>query len=188
MEHLFKEHSVSQVIKYNKALLLICALLSISTTLLCFKVIFGEEKWILIPTSQPSKRIEISSKGYSQVYLREWAYYCLQVLMTTSQDTVEAQVEELKVISSNSESLKSFFAKHIDFVKGSSISSVFFPKSITFQDSSVIVSGLFRYWLGGNPEVISCEKTYLLSYKRGINDVLLLSGVKELEVKSTTNE
>lgn len=183
MEHLFKERSVSQVVKYNKALLIICSLLAVSTTLLCFKTIFGEEKWILIPTNQPSKRIEISSKGYSEIYLREWANYVLQVLLTTSQDTVHSQVEELKVISSNSESLKSFFAKHVDFVKGSSISSVFFPKSITFQDSSVVVSGSFRYWLGGNPEMISCEKTYNLSYKRGINDVLLLSGVQESEAK-----
>lgn len=179
MKHLFKQQALKNLIKYNQWLLIICGLLSATTVLLGLHTLNQQERWVLIPMDNTDKRMIVSSKGYSEVYLREWAFSVMQTLMTTSFDTVESQVESLKLIASSSTELNQFFKKHTDFVKGSNIQSVFFPKKTTFTTNAVLVSGLFRYWLGASETGVSQEKTYRLTYKRGIKDALLLKDVKE---------
>ena len=179
MRHLFKEQSLKTLVKYNQGLLLTCVFLSIALLILSLNIFFRQEKWVLIPATDPDKHITVLSRGYSEIYLKEWAIYIMQTLMTTSIDTVDRQVEDLKKVSSSSKDLNEFFKKHIQFVKGSNIQSVFFPKSVTFENGNIKVSGLFRYWLGSSDKVISQEKTYILTYKRGPKDVLLLKTVKE---------
>ncbi|SPR04407.1 conjugative transfer protein [Orientia tsutsugamushi str. Gilliam] len=41
---------------------------------------------------------------------------------------VERQIADMKVVFSNTESLNKFFHDHLQFVKGSNVSSVFFSK------------------------------------------------------------
>lgn len=179
MKHLFKQQALKNLIKYNHWLLIICCLLAASTVLLSLHTFSHQERWVLIPMDNTDKRMVVSSKGYSQVYLREWAFDVMQTLMTTSYDTVEAQVESLKLIARDSNDLNQFFKQHINFVKGSNIQSVFFPKKAAFTENAVSISGLFRYWLGSSDTSISQEKTYRLNYVRGPKDVLLLKDVKE---------
>ncbi|KJV53724.1 putative conjugative transfer protein [Orientia tsutsugamushi str. Kato PP] len=52
----------------------------------------------------------------------------MKVLFTTSPNEVERQIADMKVASSNTESLNKFFHDHLQFVKGSNVSSVFFSK------------------------------------------------------------
>lgn len=179
MNHLFKEQSLKTLIKYNQRLLLVCIVLSVSLLILIVNVVNRQEKWVLIPATDVEKRLTVLSKGYSETYLKEWAIYVMQTLMTTSCDTVDRQIEDLKVVSSSSQDLDDFFKKHLQFVKGSNIQSVFFPKSVIVEQSNIKVSGLFRYWLGSSDQSVSQEKTYLLTYKRGPKDILLLKTVKE---------
>ena len=179
MNHLFKEQSLKSLVKYNQGLLLICVILSASLLILSLNAFNRQEKWVLIPSTDLDKRITILSKGYSEIYLKEWAIYVMQTLMTTSCDTIDRQIEDLKVVASSSRDLDEFFKKHLQFVKGSNIQSVFFPKSVVVEDFNIKVSGLFRYWLGSSDQSISQEKTYLLTYKRGPKDILLLKTVKE---------
>ncbi len=188
MNHLFKQQSIQELVQYNRWLLAFSGLLTLAVFILSVLLFSKDEHWILIPATSPDQRLELSSKGFGETYLKAWASYVMQTLMTTSNDTIDAQIDEIKVISSNSEVLTSFFEKHRSFVKGSNIQSVFFPKKITvgqsLTDASqltdvVEVSGLFRYWLGTSDQVVSLEKTYRLTYKRGPNDVLLLKNVEE---------
>ncbi|KJV75175.1 conjugal transfer protein TraE [Orientia tsutsugamushi] len=72
----------------------------------------------------------ISSKNYHETYLKEWAIYVTKLLFTTSPNDVERQIADMKVASSNTESLNKFFHDHLQFVKGSNVSSVFFPKNV----------------------------------------------------------
>lgn len=181
MNQWFKQESLQEIVKYNQRLLLICLMLGITTLLLAFKTFTSSETWVLVPALSPDKRLTVSSKGYSKVYLQEWATYIMQTLMTTSSDTVEMQVEELKVISGNSHEIARFLSKHIEFVKGSNIHSVFFPKKVEFEKQAVLVSGLFRYWLGSSEKPVTVEKTYRLTYKRGPRDILFLKNVTEKE-------
>ena len=188
MNHLFKQQSLQELVQYNRWLLGLCGLLAVATLILSIQVLRKDERWILIPATAPEKRMELSSKGFGETYLKNWASYVMQTLMTTSYDTIDSQIDEIKVISSRSEVLVDFFKKHSAFVKSSNIQAVFFPKKVTIGQSladesmpadSVEVSGLFRYWLGSSDKVVSMEKTYRLTYKRGPNDVLLLKNVEE---------
>lgn len=182
MNHLFKKQALKDLVKYNQWLLVSCSFLALSNLILSFLVFHSEEKWVLIPSSDPNNHINVSSKGYSETYLKEWAFYVMQTLMTTSHDTVDAQIEELKVVSSSSDALNHFLKKHGEFVKGSNIQSVFFPKSVKLEESAVLINGLFRYWLGSSDKVISLEKNYRLTYKRGPKEILLLKEVKEIAI------
>ncbi|KJW06232.1 putative conjugative transfer protein [Orientia tsutsugamushi str. UT144] len=53
-----------------------------------------------------------------------------KLLFTTSPNEVERQIADMKVASSNTESLNKFFHDHLQFVKGSNVSSVFFSKKV----------------------------------------------------------
>jgi conjugal transfer pilus assembly protein TraE len=188
MNHLFKQQSIQELVQYNRWLLAFSGLLTLAVFILSVLLFSKDERWILIPATSPDQRLELSSKGFGETYLKAWASYVMQTLMTTSNDTIDTQIDEIKVISNNSEALTDFLEKHRSFVKGSNIQSVFFPKKITVGQSLtdpsqltdvVVVSGLFRYWLGTSEQVVSLEKTYRLTYKRGPNDVLLLKNVEE---------
>lgn len=186
MKQLFKQESMKEIVRYNQRLLIICVLLAVTSLLLAFKTFTSSETWVLVPAVSPDKRMTVSSKGYSKIYLQEWATYIMQTLMTTSSHTIDAQVSELKVISGNSHDIARFLSKHIEFVKGSNIQSVFFPKKVEFQKNAVLVSGLFKYWLGSSEKPISQEKTYRLTYKRGPKNILLLNNVTEVTKKETS--
>ncbi|KJV51202.1 hypothetical protein OTSGILL_2476 [Orientia tsutsugamushi str. Gilliam] len=85
--------------------------------------------------------------------------------------------------SSNTESLNKFFHDHLQFVKGSNVSSVFFSKKIEVINDGVLISGTLRYWFSDSKH-IAVDKTYLLTYKRTPNYLLLLTGVKENGIKN----
>jgi len=90
-------------------------------------------------------------------------------------------VADMKVISSSGAELEKFFAEHLQFVKGSNVTTVFFPKSSKIIAEGVLIKGTFRYWFGGSDRQIAAEKSYLLSYKRGANKLLLLTNIREKE-------
>ncbi|KJW03728.1 traE family protein [Orientia tsutsugamushi str. Sido] len=79
---------------------------------------------------EPDRKMTVSSKNYHETYLKEWAIYVTKLLFTTSPNEVERQIADMKVASSNTESLNKFFHDHLQFVKGSNVSSVFFPKKV----------------------------------------------------------
>ncbi|EER21711.1 conjugative transfer protein TraE [Rickettsia endosymbiont of Ixodes scapularis] len=56
-------------------------------------------------------------------------------------------------------------------------------KKTKLTEQGVIISGTFRYWFSENKH-ISADKTYLLTYKLGVNRLLLLTGIKEEEANN----
>ncbi|KJV53530.1 putative conjugative transfer protein TraE [Orientia tsutsugamushi str. Kato PP] len=55
------------------------------------------------------RKMTISSKNYHETYLKEWAIYVMKLLFATSPNEVERQIADMKVVFSNTESLKIFF-------------------------------------------------------------------------------
>ena len=49
-------------------------------------------------------------------------------LFTTSPEEVERQIADMQVVSSSTEQLDKIFQEHLQFVKGSNVSSVFLLK------------------------------------------------------------
>ncbi|WP_325100680.1 MULTISPECIES: TraE/TraK family type IV conjugative transfer system protein [spotted fever group] len=156
-----------------------CVILAISTLISLIAVISKEERWVLVPALEPDRKMSISSQGYHQTYLSEWAIFVMRNLFTTSPMEVERQVADLRVVSSAMTELEQFFKEHIKYVQGSQISSVFFPKKIEIVDQGIRVTGTFRYWFGEDQKDVALEKSYLLQYKLGRRNLLLLTNVSE---------
>jgi len=181
VRQIFKAEGLKEITKTNKILLGGISALSVSCLLLSCAVFFKEERWSLVPTHSPGTRIEVSSRGFSEHYLREWADWVMQTLMTVSVDTVDRQLGELRAVSSQSRGLLAFLKAQEDFVRGSRVESVFFPKKFEVESGGVVVRGSFRYWLGTSEKPVNQDKSYRLLYKRGPGGLLLLDQVKEVK-------
>ncbi|KJV54894.1 putative conjugative transfer protein TraE [Orientia chuto str. Dubai] len=66
---------------------------------------------------------------------------------------MERQIADMKVVSSDTEVLNKFFQNHVQFVKGSNVSSVFFPKKIEIEKVEYHLT-LFLL------KTIDCKKKY----------------------------
>ncbi|WP_341756986.1 MULTISPECIES: TraE/TraK family type IV conjugative transfer system protein [unclassified Candidatus Tisiphia] len=179
MNHLFKQQSIQSLVKYNQHLLIITLTLSVTTLISVVSLINREEKWLLIPAIESDRRMSVSSSIYHETYLKEWAEFVMRELFYTSPERVESQIANIKIISSSNLQLDKFFKEHLQFVKGSNVSSTFFLKTPKVVDSGVLITGTFHYWFGGSDKQVAEEKTYLLGYKRGVRGVLLLTSVEE---------
>lgn len=179
MNHLFKQQSIRDLVRYNKSLLIITVTLALTTLIAIIVALNKEEKWLLIPAIEPERRMSISSNIYHETYLKEWAEFVMKELFYTSPDRVENQIANIRVISSATPQLDRFFNEHLNFVRGSNVSSAFFLKSPKIVDSGVLITGTFHYWFAGSDKQIAEEKTYLLGYKRGTRGILLLTSVEE---------
>lgn len=180
MDHMLKQESLKRSNGITKGLIILCALLATTTFLLALTIMNKEETFVVIPTHAPDTRIHVSSKGYASTYLKSWGYHVISTLMTTSPDTVDQQIEELETISSSNENLAAFFKEHKNFIKGSDVYCVFFPKGFVAEEqNSLLVRGTFRYWMGGSDKPVTQDKTYRITYKTGPKNVILLGGVEE---------
>ena len=178
MNHLFKQDSVQELVRYNRCLLLITVLLAATSVLATIKAVSQEERWLLTPAISPDRRMIVSSKNYHETYLKEWAIFVMKELFTTSPEEVERQIADMQVISSATHELERFFKEHLQFVQGFNVAAVFFPKKTEIVSKGVMIHETFRYWFGENKHV-AVEKSYLLTYKRAANHLLLLTGVQE---------
>ena len=181
MIHSFKTDSLKIVIKQNKLLMMSVCVLSIACAVLSVSLFNKQERIILIPATDAEKRMTVYSDSYGQTYLREWAFHVMRSLMNTSHEFIDTQIAEIRTISCTNEDLTEFFKKYTEFIKGSKISSVFFPKTVVFENNKVIVSGTFRYWIGDSMNTISQEKSYALEYKRYTSGLLLLKKLEEVK-------
>ncbi len=68
MDHLFKQSSIQELVRYNKRLLLITLLLAFTSLLGMIKTVSTEEKWLLIPAIEPDRRMIVSSRSYHETY------------------------------------------------------------------------------------------------------------------------
>ncbi|RYE05049.1 MAG: hypothetical protein EOP33_07685 [Rickettsiaceae bacterium] len=58
---------------YNRGLLIIAMLLAVVLLLVVLLLVQKEEKWVLIPAMDIERKLELTSKNFSESYLREWA-------------------------------------------------------------------------------------------------------------------
>lgn len=179
MKHQWKTASLSEVIKHNKLLLVAVVALSVTCVILALASFAREDRWVIIPANDISKRIEVSNKVLYPSYLKEWAKYIAKEVFTTSPSEVENQQAEIRKISSSTKELKSFFNNQLSFVHGNGASSVFFVKSTKPADGSVLVQGTLHYWFAGSDQKIAAEKIYKISYQETVRGLILLTNIEE---------
>lgn len=179
MIHAWKTSSVGEVIKYNKALLLICGILSVVCLLLAFSNSSQEEKWVIIPSNDINNKYEISNRALYPSYLKEWGGYIARELFTISPRDVENKHAEIRKLSLPNKELSAFFAKELEFVVQNRSSSVFFVKKVIPTEGAVLVTGTLHYWFAGSSKKIAVEKSYKISYQQMARGLVLLSNVEE---------
>ncbi|SPR08377.1 TraE/TraK family type IV conjugative transfer system protein [Orientia tsutsugamushi] len=130
MNHLFKQNAIQELVKYNKCLLSVTILLAAANIIAIMAAITKEEKWLLIPAMEPDRKMTVSSKNYHETYLKEWAIYVTKLLFTTSPNEVERQIADMKVVFSNTESLKIFFRIICNLLKAQMCLQSFFLKKV----------------------------------------------------------
>ncbi|KJV55473.1 conjugal transfer protein TraE [Orientia tsutsugamushi] len=89
----------------------------------------------------------------------------MKSLFITSPNEVKRQIRDMKVVSSNTESLNKFFHDHLQFVKGLNVPSVFFLKNVEVIKDGVLISETPCYWFSDSKHV-AVNKTYLLTYSK----------------------
>jgi|JI8StandDraft_1071087.scaffolds.fasta_scaffold23339_3 conjugal transfer pilus assembly protein TraE len=183
MRHILKQQSIVSIARYNRWLLFICGLLALAVLVLVLAVMNKEERWLLIPAIDTERRMNISSSRFHESYLREWTRGIVKTLYTVSDNDVEEQIAEIRMLSASSKSLDNFFRKHKEFVKGSRITSSFAFKEAVMEGDNIRVNGTFSYWFSGSPNRIAVEKSLLLSYVRKSNGLCLLTDIVEEESK-----
>lgn len=183
MNHQWKLASLQEVVRYNRLLLVALVIISFLGLLLTFALLGKEEKWVIIPANDTNTRLEISNTKLYPSYLSNWASYVAREVLTTSPEEIEKQHAQIRIISASSKELDNFFAKQLEFVKGSNVSSVFFVKGAKLVDGGVMVNGTLHYWFAGSDQKISLEKRYLISYQESGKGLVLLSNIEEYKSK-----
>ncbi|KJV70180.1 conjugal transfer protein TraE [Orientia tsutsugamushi] len=130
MNHLFKQNAIQELVKYNKCLLSVTILLAAANIIAIMAAITKEEKWLLIPAMEPDRKMMVSSKNYHETYLKEWAIYVTKLLFTTFPNEVERQMADMKVVFSNTKSLKNFFRITCNLLKAQMYLQSFFLKKV----------------------------------------------------------
>lgn len=181
MKETWKRASMQELIRYNYYLVVALVCMSIVSVMLCVKSFFAEQRYLLIPTSNIEKRMEVSDRKLYPSYLGEWAKDISTMMFTTTPDTVVRQMADVRKVSVSNMVLEGFLEQQQQFVQGSGVSCVFYPKATQAVEGGVIVEGTFHYWFGGKSEKVSMEKKYLLSYEDSGRGLVLLSGVEEIK-------
>lgn len=182
MNHKWKMQALSDVIKYNKYLLVALVCLSVVTLCLSYALIGKEERFVVIPINDISQRIEVSNTRLYPSYLKPWASYIAREIFTTSPESVIEQHAQIRKVSDSNKKLEKFFAKQLKFVQGSDASSVFYVKKLTMVSGGVVVTGTLHYWFGTKTnEKIALEKSYLIEYREEARGLILLENIEEID-------
>jgi hypothetical protein len=185
MNHKWKLQGLSDVIKYNKYLLVALLCSSVVTLCLSYALIGKEERFVVIPMNDTSQRIEVSNTRLYPSYLKPWASYIAKEIFTTSPESVIEQHAQIRKVSDSNKKLEKFFAKQLKFVQGSDASSVFYVKNMKMVSGGVVVRGTLHYWFGGNAsEKLALEKSYLISYREEARGLILLENIEEIDGES----
>ncbi|RYE05048.1 MAG: hypothetical protein EOP33_07680 [Rickettsiaceae bacterium] len=97
--------------------------------------------------------------------------------MLPSPEEIDNQIANIRNYISNNSDLDQFFAQQVSFIKGSNVSCVFYFKDAELAPGTtkVKVNDTFHYWFAG-----SKEQSYLLSYKRTPQGLILLTNIEEI--------
>jgi conjugal transfer pilus assembly protein TraE len=154
------------------------SLLLISNVLLGIMAFGSSTQMVLVPGI--SEKLEISSKGVSESYLRRGAHMFLSLLLDLSPSDIEFKRDAvLKLTTSKSyNDVAEYFEKQVEKMKQFKVSTYFTPKEmlIDVANMKVTTKGIFtsRFGLDGQDEkemtfviVFTYEHGFLLVKKFG---------------------
>lgn len=156
-------------------------MLTLSNIFLVVSLVNKTDRWILIPQYNTSHRVVVTSDGYSDDYLIDWADSSLRNLLTVNPNTVNRQNRLFSEFSNDTRAVNVFLKAHKTFIQDNDASSAFYPKTfdVDSKNKKISVTGDFQYRFGNKKDLIEMTKKFEVQYHMGPQGLLLVQGVKE---------
>lgn len=178
----FRDHRTETLLKQRLVLVGFLMLMLVSNACLVMGLITQQERWILIPQFDITRRLSLTSDSYSDDYLTEWATSLCEDVLTVNPQTVEIKKARfLQIASRPSGDIQDSLKKMVVSIKKNRASTVFYSKSyqVDRQENTVRVRGTFLTYLGREHRPVSQDRTFLVKWVRGPHGVLLLKDMTE---------
>lgn len=164
--------------------LMSCIGLTVANLFLVMKIFGAEEKWVLISQGNTERRIEVSSKRYSDDYLTHWANDILGMLLCVNEDSVDWKTKQVLEITTEAHGgLREKLQEDSLLIKKDKISTVFYPKKFTVNQSNqtVDVVGEHMSYFGKDSTPVMREKSFRLTWAIRTHGVVLLKDFREIK-------
>ncbi|WP_010304185.1 TraE/TraK family type IV conjugative transfer system protein [Candidatus Odyssella thessalonicensis] len=184
MKFTFNQQTLQNVLKQRDLVLWSCLGLVIINGLLVSKILHQEEHWVIFPQENVDHRIELTSSKYSDEYFVDWATGVLNIILCVNPGSIDWKIQQiLKITTERYGTLKETLQAEAKLIKKDQISTVFYPKKFTVNQSqqSIDVTGQHIAYFGKDLNPVSTEKTYRLTWVASRYGVILLKDLQELK-------
>lgn len=177
------EYEITHNLRIQRNVLTIIVLILILSTFLAILVAISRgEKVIIVPTTNPDRKMIYSSKEISDEYLISFSLDSLHLLLDISPETVELNYKRLLKLTlpENRQEIVKSLREIKEKVEQRQNTTIFFPdiSSIRTKDKEVIISGKLKT-LTYNTITAEEKKEYLLRYEFKHSQIFI-SEIKEL--------
>ena len=156
----------------------LCGLVT-SNGILIFLLSGKEHHWLIIPQSAANNNAALSSKGFSDVYLTQWADSLSRSLLTVNPYTVEERLKNALTLTSSKYygQVASALQKESEEIKRHDLSTAFYPRDFSIQRAQnlIEVKGVFHTYFGKDKAPVVEEKTWIVGWERGVFGACLLT-------------
>lgn len=178
-EKLTLAHTNKLIHKLTGAVILLIGL----CILLCIRLLTADTHIILVPQYRQTKSLELSTSSFSELYIKEWAEGILLHILTLSPETVDGRIQDVARITASGfqGQLKEQLQEEASRIKRDGVSTVFYPKQTTVntQTKTIHVEGQFHTWFGRDTQPVVQNKIWVLQWKLGPQNVILLKNLYE---------
>lgn len=184
MKFSFNQQTLQNVLKQRDLVTWSCLGLVGINALLVLKVINQEEHWVIFPQENIDHRIELTVSKFSDEYFIDWASGVLNTILCVNPDSIDWKTNQvLKITTERYGNLKESLLKEAKIIKADKISTVFYPKTFTVEQSKneISVVGEHFAYFGKDSVPVVNEKTYQLKWVTSQNGVILLKDLKEIK-------
>ena len=177
-----RTHTMNDLLWHKKLCYGIIGCLAFSNAILSVAVFNRSEKWVLIPQYNTSHRVIVTSDGYSDEYIIDFADNALRHLMTVNPNTVDRQAKLFSEFAHDTRDVNVFLKNHQQFIKDNDAMSAFYPKDfkVLRDQNKILITGDLHYRFGDKKEIVPSTKTFEMTYHQGPQGLLLVQGLKEV--------
>lgn len=183
MKRVFEKLTLAHTHKLVHKLIGVIFLLTGLCILLCIRLLTADTHMILVPQYRHTKTLSLSTSNFSEIYIKEWAEGVLLHILTLSPETVDDRIQDVARITAASFQghLKEQLQEEASRIKRDGVSTVFYPKQTTVNISAktVHVEGQFHTWFGRDAQPVVQNKIWVLQWKQGPQNVILLKNFYE---------
>jgi type IV conjugative transfer system protein TraE len=178
------QSTLTGVLRQRDITLWVCLGLALSNILLVLKLVNAEEHWVLIPHYDVDHRLEMTTTKYSDDYFADWANGVVNTIFSVNPDSIDWKIQQiLKITVQNYGTLKEKLQIESKKIKADEISTVFYPKKFTVNQSAQIIDVVGQHiaYFGRDSSPITTQKKFRLSWAVRTHGVILLKDFVEVK-------